>query len=493
MRLNFLRDIQRLGSSLLLGLCCFACLNLIALPAAHAQSPQANAEAAYAAIVEELWEDEQAEFQRFYSKLTPEGVAVFSRVIMRMDEGQRGTLALKLARSPTETSNSFLALYDGFAPDEFSGATARLRQQGYEKWDILLAALAVDGPDAVRLEFDEAQTARCVGVPYRDEFGNLPEDYEPPEGANLCSEEMTRFRNTYFDTTRALTRGYVLGANEALYQAQFMLFGPSTEAYKTDDARLQQQEQYGRPLEDWEINHTCGAVYLGDRFVLTAAHCVVTSLSNERFFAGRRVRLGTHSITGMDNIIPIRTVVTHAGYDPRTLKNDIALIQLEHAPRSSRVTEVILPSSPDYVPEPNNLLMSGWGYMKPTESTDNPRALDGEFQAKAAETLQGGRIQVFSVDVCKNNRVFRRNRIRIQPGQLCAGSRVGVDSCRGDSGGPVVETRSNTLVGLVSGGKGCGLFNTPSVYVDIAYYLDWIERAKRLALRSAAQTRRTAP
>jgi secreted trypsin-like serine protease len=73
----------------------------------------------------------------------------------------------------------------------------------------------------------------------------------------------------------------------------------------------------------------------------------------------------------------------------------------------------------------------------------------------------------------------------IHPGQFCAGSRDRQDTCRGDSGGPMVWKRPDgaVLVGLVSYGKGCGVEGAPGIYTDVQYYVDngWIERAKARA------------
>ena len=56
----------------------------------------------------------------------------------------------------------------------------------------------------------------------------------------------------------------------------------------------------------------------------------------------------------------------------------------------------------------------------------------------------------------------------------------GVDACRGDSGGPFVIVDRNKLpklAGLISWGRGCARFDTPSVYTKITPYLSWIRRS----------------
>lgn len=65
--------------------------------------------------------------------------------------------------------------------------------------------------------------------------------------------------------------------------------------------------------------------------------------------------------------------------------------------------------------------------------------------------------------------------------QVCAGGVSGVDSCSGDSGGPlklpgpVGNSFSYVQHGIVSyGPKNCGTPGTPAVYTRVAYYMDWI-------------------
>lgn len=83
----------------------------------------------------------------------------------------------------------------------------------------------------------------------------------------------------------------------------------------------------------------CGGALIGDRYVLTAAHCLTGSYSSP---ARVGVLLGEHDLTtGADS--PHAVLVTpdrflpHPEYDPDTQRNDIALVRLAD-PVSSTVT-----------------------------------------------------------------------------------------------------------------------------------------------------------
>jgi secreted trypsin-like serine protease len=57
-------------------------------------------------------------------------------------------------------------------------------------------------------------------------------------------------------------------------------------------------------------------------------------------------------------------------------------------------------------------------------------------------------------------------------------SNENIDSCYGDSGGPLLYVYNGVtyLVGLVSWGIGCAISGYPGVYTDVNYYRDWITR-----------------
>lgn len=71
--------------------------------------------------------------------------------------------------------------------------------------------------------------------------------------------------------------------------------------------------------------------------------------------------------------------------------------------------------------------------------------------------------------------------------QICAGGQRGKDSCRGDSGGPLMSveraadgTGKWTAVGIVSFGPSpCGMEGWPGVYTRVSSFSDWILKNMR--------------
>lgn len=76
------------------------------------------------------------------------------------------------------------------------------------------------------------------------------------------------------------------------------------------------------------------------------------------------------------------------------------------------------------------------------------------------------------------DKAYESLRIKLTGDQLCIGGNEGEDSCRGDSGGPLMREHGlvNYQIGIVSfGAYKCGTKGHPGVYTKVIDYLDWIE------------------
>ncbi|XP_055380979.1 phenoloxidase-activating factor 3-like [Condylostylus longicornis] len=228
----------------------------------------------------------------------------------------------------------------------------------------------------------------------------------------------------------------------------------------------------------------CGGTLINEKYVLTAAHCVRSTLFS--------VRLGEHDVnTDMDCVkdeeeesgfdcndpvqdIPIESKTVHSKFDRFKAENDIALLRLTRSAdvKRNNVYTICLPTNAELRNTVFNTgQLSGWGttekgnvshvLLKGTLDINTQRPQCEDFYSKT-----------YSIDV--NEKL------------ICAAGKNKVDSCKGDSGGPLFqqkqlkigETKKFLQFGIVAAGPGieCGsvIESGGSIYTNVPRYMKWI-------------------
>ncbi|CAL8136676.1 unnamed protein product [Orchesella dallaii] len=206
---------------------------------------------------------------------------------------------------------------------------------------------------------------------------------------------------------------------------------------------------------------TCGGSFIsvkGVHFVLTAAHCLQDVNNPSRYIvvAGEVDRTTT---SGHEQRRFVTRIFVHRQYSAQSYANDIALLAINKPFEVNKyVAPISLPRQGQTTT--GDVIVSGWGYTT-------------AFGMVGARFLQQVRVSVINHRVCKKLYPFRR----VLSSMICAGVlRGGMDSCNGDSGGPLRAVNGGYLAGIVSWGTICALPLQPGVYTQVSYFVNWIEQ-----------------
>jgi len=217
-----------------------------------------------------------------------------------------------------------------------------------------------------------------------------------------------------------------------------------------------------RPLEfPWMVglsfNKTwfCGGTLVSRKHILTAAHCTHEAESASIF-------IGTHDLYQVTHTIASNVFYEHPYYDPKEIKNDVALIELpEEITINDTMRPICLPllGEEDADLDGFKMVATGWG------KTNDGSKISPELNKLNVTVVDNKKCKESYGDIIKET-------------NICAIGMEGQGTCQGDSGSALQHHEKGPWVqeGIVSFGSstGCGTGH-PNGYSRLAFYLEFIQ------------------
>lgn len=205
--------------------------------------------------------------------------------------------------------------------------------------------------------------------------------------------------------------------------------------------------------------HLCGGSIYNNRFIVTAAHCLINLAPGDV-----QIAYGSNRLSEQTPRMRVRALYLHPQFNRNPLDHDIALIELSDAMAFTDMAQplALLDAADEatVLTPDRELSVTGWG------ATEEGHAV--------VRRLRQVSVRFVTRQRCNDPLSYNG---KITDNMICAGGAHLGDACNGDSGGALVVTApgsSPRQAGIVSAGSDCGVPGKYGIYTRMTNYKLWM-------------------
>ncbi|RVE48787.1 hypothetical protein evm_006561 [Chilo suppressalis] len=224
------------------------------------------------------------------------------------------------------------------------------------------------------------------------------------------------------------------------------------------------RDRFPSAVQFFNAGNLCAGSILNSYSVLTAAHCfdVNTEMDDMVVQVGARFLYDRQA-----RVHDVLSFVIHEDYNKATLfACDIALLFLSSPIKfGNKTKKAVLVNNGKWMnTAERHFKATGWGQV--------------EYGGPVSE--KG--LMMTNLRFVPSKRCSRLHKVNMTADMFCLYGEGVTDTCKGDSGGGILW--NDLVVGVTSHGDGCAKKDKPSVYSNVWYFRNWIQKNIKLFVKT---------